>query len=164
MSAALSHVGGRSGAAQIQEGLPNQPVIVVLQEDVLKYQDALLTQVRNDHSQQSEKIAKIAMFVVAGTVMAIAGVAFVSYLQLVIPAAYVWPGISKLAVATGIAGLFLGSLYFLGSAYDLSREVTSFASSFAKSFAIYTGQNREIMEGHFEAQLYQLIPRGQQAN
>lgn len=65
-----------------------------------------------NHEERRQKIIKIILLGVAGTVMLIAGAIFLFYLKFVIPTSYVWPGISKLAAAAGV-GVLVGGGFFL---------------------------------------------------
>jgi hypothetical protein len=59
---------------------------------------------------------------IIATVTFISVAASIGYLNLTIPATYVWPGITKLLVAAGLVVVAMGGLFSLAHALDIDRQ------------------------------------------
>ncbi len=86
------------------------------------------------------------LYAVAGAIMVLAFFAIIIYLNFVIPATFVWPGVSKLFVALGLAGLGLGGMFSCAKAYECflkapgsqdNRSVSEIVDSYSQNVLTY---------------------------
>lgn len=106
-------------------------VEVLHRQNFEQYKRALQGRLESSFSEKAQQIKKGILYATAAAVCVVATIAILCYLNVVIPATFVWPGLSKLGVAVGIAALGLGGL-----------SLTALASeSFQKGFDSSTLSN-----------------------
>lgn len=129
MSMQVQHKPSSSG------GIPNQAapisqsedgqgrsVEVLSRNDFESYKSGLKGELESSFSRKIKEIKKGILYATAGVVCVVAAVAILCYLKIAIPAAFVWPGVSKVLVALGLSGLTLGGLFSIALASDALQK------------------------------------------
>lgn len=117
-SSTVYRMSSSHGPAHMYRGkLQSRSVQVIKLEDFETYKDTLKEALKGQKYNQ-----EAILYAVAGAVMLLACFAVIVYLNFVIPATFVWPGVSKLLVAAGLAGLFMGGVFSCAKAYESFKK------------------------------------------
>ena len=133
--------GGNSESVQQGGNLQDRDVKVVYKDDFETYKTGLKDAFGHVVSEDMERNKKVLLYGIVGVVCIVAAIAIVCYLNIVLPATYVWPEVSKYLVAGGIAALFLGGVFLLDSSAALFRE----GSDCYRFSSLVDGQSRNVV-------------------